>query len=67
MFFDENQIFSLVAMATWSFHTLIMGRIEKWHLLPSHCRYFNKTFIEVFLEKSSIWLMYWSYIPLINF
>ena len=33
---------------------LIMGRVEKWHLLPSHCRYFNKTFIEMFTEKSSI-------------
>ena len=31
-----------------------MGRIEKCHLLSSHCRYFNKTFIEMFLEKSSI-------------
>ena len=27
-----------------------MGKIEKWHLLPSHCRYFDKTFIEMFLE-----------------
>ena len=25
----ENQLSSLVAMATWSFYTLIMGRIEK--------------------------------------
>ena len=24
-----------------------MCGIEKWHLLPSHCRYFNKTFIEM--------------------
>ena len=52
-FLYENQLFSLVAMATWSFHTLILGRIEKWHLLSSHCRYY-KTFIEMFLEKSSI-------------
>ena len=28
---------------TYSFYTPIMGRIEKWHLLPSHCRYCNKT------------------------
>ena len=35
VFFYENQFFSLDAMATWSFHTLIMGRIEKWHLLPT--------------------------------
>ena len=31
-----------------------MGRIEKWNLLPNHCRYLNKTFIEMFLEKSSV-------------
>ena len=31
-----------------------MGKIEKWHLLPSHCRYVDKTFIEMFLKKSSI-------------
>ena len=37
-----------------SFHTLIMGRIGKLHVLQNHCRYFNKTFIEMFLEKSSI-------------
>ena len=52
--FNENQLLGLVAMATLGFHTLIMGKIEKWYLLPSHCRYFNKSFIEMFLEKSSI-------------
>ena len=26
---------------------------ENWHLLLSHCRYFDKTFIEMFLERSS--------------
>ena len=29
------------------------GKIEKWHLLVSHCIYFDKTFIEMFLEWSS--------------
>ena len=45
--FYENRLFNMVAMATWSFHTLIMGIIEKWYLLPSHCRYFYKTFTEI--------------------
>ena len=31
-----------------------MGKIEKWHFLPSHCRYVDKTFIEMFLEMSTI-------------
>ena len=31
-----------------------MGIIENWHLLQSHCRHFEKTFIEMFLELSSI-------------
>ena len=31
-----------------------MGKIEKRHLLPRNCRYFDKTFIEMFLEKSFI-------------
>ena len=31
-----------------------MGKIEKWHFLPSHCKYFDKTFTEIFLEYSSI-------------
>ena len=53
-FFYENQLNSLVAMVTWNFHTLIIGRIEKKsHLVPSHCRYFNKTFIEMLLRKCS--------------
>ena len=28
-FFYENQLCSLVAMATWSFHVLLIGRIAK--------------------------------------
>ena len=50
--FYGNWLFSLVAMATQSFQRLIMGKTEKWHLLQSHRRYFDKTFIEMFLEKS---------------
>ena len=33
-----------------SFHRLIKGKIEKWHLLPSYCRYLDESFIEMFLE-----------------
>ena len=29
---------------------LIMGKIEKWHLLPSYCRYLDESFIEMFLK-----------------
>ena len=28
------------------------GRNEKWHLLLIHCRYFDKSFTEISLEKS---------------
>ena len=52
--FYENQLFNLVVVVTWSFHSLIIGRIEKWHLLPSHCKYFNKTFIAMYLEMSFV-------------
>ena len=31
-----------------------MGKIEKRHLLPSNCRSFDKTLMEIFLEKSCI-------------
>ena len=31
-----------------------MGKIEKRNLLPSNCRYFDKTFIEMILEKSCV-------------
>ena len=30
-----------------------MGKIEKRNLLPSNCRYCEKTFKEIILEKSS--------------
>ena len=32
----------------------MMGKIVERHLLPSNCRYFDKTFIETFFEKSCI-------------
>ena len=28
-----------------------MGKIEKWHLLPSYCRYLDESFIEKFLKS----------------
>ena len=48
--FYENWLFSLVAMATYIFHRLMMGKIEIWHLLPNYCRYLDKNFIEMFLR-----------------
>ena len=53
VFFHVNQLLDLVAMVTWSYLSHIIGRIENWHLLRSHCRYFDKTFIEMSLKKSS--------------
>ena len=41
-----------------SSHRLVIGKIEKRHLLPSLCRYFDKTFTEMFLEKTSISFMF---------
>ena len=29
-----------------------MGKNKNWHLLMSHCRYFDKSFIEMFLQDS---------------
>ena len=52
-FFCPNRIRTLVAMATYSCHWLIMGTNENWHLLLSHCRYFDISFTEMFLEWSS--------------
>ena len=51
--------FSFLVCLLWqqSFHRLIMGKIEKQHLLlPSLLKYFDKTFIEMFLkhDKTSI-------------
>ena len=46
------------------FSSTYNGELEKTrHLLPNHCRYFDKTFIEFSLEKSSTTFMdhclYW--------
>ena len=48
--------FSSLVFLLWqqSFHRLVMGKIEKRHLLPSLSRYFDKTFIEMFLKQCSI-------------
>ena len=36
------------------------GENENWHLLPSQCRYFDRTFTEMFLEWSSFSLeVFW--------
>ena len=40
--------FVFVAMATYSFYWLIF-----WLLLLSHCRYFDKSFSEIFIDWSS--------------
>ena len=51
--FCPNRIRTLVAMATYICRWLIMGKNENWHLLLSQCRFFDKTFTEMFLEWSS--------------
>ena len=48
--FNENCLLSLVAMAAQSSQRLMMGNIEKWHLLPSYCRQLDDSFIEMFLK-----------------
>ena len=53
LFFCPNRIRTLVAMATYTCHWLIMGKNENWNLLLSHCRYFDRNFTELFLEWSS--------------
>ena len=46
----SNRIRTPVAMATYSCNWLIMGKVEIGILLLSHCRYFDKSFTEMFLE-----------------
>ena len=53
VFFCPNRIRTLIAMATFCCHWFIMGKNEHCHLLLSHCRYFDKSFTEMFLEWSS--------------
>ena len=43
---------SLVAMAAWSFHTLIiLDRIEKWQLLPNFAYILTKLLYKRFLRS----------------
>ena len=48
--------FSSLVCLLWqqSFRRLIIGKMEKRHLLPSLSRYFDKTFIEMFLKQCSV-------------
>ena len=66
--FNDDWLFSFVAMATEIFHWLSMGKIEKRHLLPSNCTYFWQyfyTFVEMFLEKSCISHIFLALWPLV--
>ena len=40
----------VLAMATLKFPLTYNGKSGNWPLLLSHCRYFDKTFTEMFLE-----------------
>ena len=51
--FCPDRIRTLVAMATYICHSVIMGKNENWHLLLSHCRYCDKSLTEMFLLWSS--------------
>ena len=51
--FCPSRIITLVAMAFIVAIDLQWGKNENWHLLLSHCRYFDKSFTEMFLEWSS--------------
>ena len=46
----SNRIRTLVAMAIYSCNWLTMAKVEIGILLLSHCRYFDKSFTEMFLE-----------------
>ena len=35
------------------------GKSENWHLLPFHCRYFDKSYSEMFIEWSSTKHIIW--------
>ena len=50
VFYENHRLFSMVAMATWSFHRLIVGKIEKWYLLPIYCKYLDNCSLEMFLK-----------------
>ena len=48
--FYSGRIRTLVAMATYSFHRLIMGKIRNWQFLLSYWGYLNFFFTEMFIE-----------------
>ena len=52
-FFCPIRLRTLVAMATYSCHWLIMVKNENWRLLRRNRQYFDKSFSEMFLEWSS--------------
>ena len=51
--FCPDRIRPLVAMVAYSCHWLLMGKDQNWRLVLYHCRYFDKTFTEMFREWSS--------------
>ena len=51
--FYLDRIRTLVAMATYASHRLIMGKSENCLFLPSCLRYLNFVFAEMFIEYSS--------------
>ena len=52
VFVCSNWIRTLVAMVNLNFPLTYNGKSENGHLLLSHCRYFDKSFTEMFLEYS---------------
>ena len=50
MFYYSNRIRTLVAMATYSSHRLIMGKEEIDNFFLSHLGYLEKKITEMFIE-----------------
>ena len=50
MFFYSGRIRTLVAMATYSSHRLIMGKVEICNFFLSQWRYLDFFFTEMFIE-----------------
>ena len=51
--FYSGRIRTLVAMATYSSHRLIMGKVEICNFFLSQCRYLGFFFTEMLIVKSS--------------